>query len=231
MTRVWVTRAEPGATGSAEKLRALGFMVTVAPLLAVRQIDVRPIDVANIGAIAFTGSNAVRAFASQTPVRTIPAYAVGQATAEAAISAGFAVRRIGQGDVAALAQAIIGDFGGDPGAVLIPGPVEPAGDLVGALATGRIEARLLKIYETLPAELPADFHLTLPLISIVALYSPKAARGLVQVLARWPSPHLRVFCLSAAVAAPVAGTDLAQICVAALPNEASLLSLFTDLRC
>ena len=84
---------------------ALGFEPVVAPLLTVRALGEGPIDLAGVGAIAFTSANAVAAFAARSPARSLPVFAVGESTAAAARSAGFRAVLSTEGDVNALAAA------------------------------------------------------------------------------------------------------------------------------
>ena len=64
--RIWVTRAEPGASATAGRLRALGLDPLVSPVLEVRPLEAA-IDTDGAAALAFTSANAVRAFAAREP--------------------------------------------------------------------------------------------------------------------------------------------------------------------
>src|SRR5262245_38438369 len=87
--RIWITRAQPGADVTAERVRALGHEAVVAPLLAVRMIPDVSIDLRGVAALAFTSANGVRAFADASGERGLKVFAVGAATASAARAAGF----------------------------------------------------------------------------------------------------------------------------------------------
>ncbi len=86
--RIWITRAEPGAQLTAERLRALGHEPGVPPLMEGQPVG-EPPDLAGVGALAFTSRNGVRAFAALSSERSLPVFAVGDATASAAREAGF----------------------------------------------------------------------------------------------------------------------------------------------
>ena len=90
--RVWVTRAEPGASRTAARLGALGFEPVVAPLLTIRTLT-PVIDLSGVAALAFTSVNGVTAFAALNADRDKPVFAVGDATAEAAREAEAAKQR------------------------------------------------------------------------------------------------------------------------------------------
>jgi len=230
MRKIWITRALPGALATAERVRALGFEPVVAPLLTVRALGAGPIDLTGVGAIAFTSANAVAAFAARSSARDAPAFAVGEATAAAARSAGFPAVVSAEGDVNALAVAIAARAGTFAGAVLHPAAAEPAGDLAGALAALGIEARTLAVYQTVAARLSPRVRAQIPHFHAVLAYSPRAARLLAGRLRANPAPDLQVFCLSPAVAAPLRDLPRIRLRVAALPNEAALLNLIVDPR-
>ena len=228
MKTIWITRARPGAEATAERVRGLGFEPVVAPLLAVRLLGEGPIDLAGVGAIAFTSAHAVAAFEARCSARSLPVFAVGDATAATARQAGFSAVVSAEGDVNALAREIAARAGTFSGAVLHPAAAEPAGDLAGELAALGIEARALALYETVAAALSPSVRARIPRFHAVLLHSPKAARRLASILDRMAAPGLHICCLSPAVAAPLRGLDPRRLRVAALPNEDALLNLILD---
>jgi len=223
--KIWITRAQPGAARTAERVRALGHEAVVTPLLAVRPVAGASADLAGVGALAFTSANGVAAFAALTPERALPVFAVGAATAAAARAAGFQEVTSADGDVAALAVAIAARRGALAGAVLHAAPVDPAGDLMGALAAKGVAARAAALYETCSTRLTAAELAALPGLDVVLLHSPKAARALAALLAAHPAPRLRALGLSAAVLEPLARTALAGQDHPPMPLESALLNL------
>jgi uroporphyrinogen-III synthase len=216
--RIWITRAEPGASRTAEKLRALGHQPVVAPLLEVHALP-GAVDLTGVGALAFTSANGVAAFAERSPDRAVPVFAVGDATAAAAHQAGFDEVASASGDLGALADLIVTHAGRLHGAVLVLGPAEPSGDLPQALAEKGVTARALILYETRPLDPPKGMG---P-IDAVLIHSPKAAERLAVVIGENASPA--VYCISSAASAPLAGLPFAKLACAAHPDEASLLAL------
>jgi uroporphyrinogen-III synthase len=216
---VWITRSEPGASATARRLEAMGWTPLVAPLLEARPLDTE-IDLAGIAALAFTSAQGVRAFATLSDGR-LPAFAVGDATAEAARAAGFADVRSADGDVAALTNLIAQ---ANPGPILHAGALHPAGDLVGDLTARGLTARAVALYDTVAVD-AAPALTQLPRIAAVLVHSPKAAAVLAEVLAPRPAQNLRLLALSETVAAPLRGLENATIAVAPFPNEPSLLNL------
>ena len=129
--RVWITRAEPGASRTAARLRDMGLEPIIASLLAVEPLTPVLPDLATFNALAFTSPNGVAAFAALTPRRDHPVFAVGDATAQAASAVGFPDVRSAQGDLAALARLIAESL--SEAAILIPQAETPAGDMTAAL--------------------------------------------------------------------------------------------------
>jgi uroporphyrinogen-III synthase len=222
--KVWITRAEPAASATAERVEALGHQAIVAPLLALQPLEAS-IDLTGVAALAFTSANGVRAFAALTKDRTARVFAVGAATAEAAKIAGFRQVLSAEGDVAALGERIAARKRELKGVVLHPGAAEPAGDLVGALAAADVEARLLPLYDTVPVK-PSDATLeAMGGFDVALLHSPKAAKTLALLLRRHPAPQLKALCLSPAIAKPLARSSLAGLAKASMPIESALLNL------
>jgi uroporphyrinogen-III synthase len=212
--KIWITRAEPGASRTAGRLRDLGHEPLVAPVLEVHPLPAL-IDLGGVGALAFTSVNGVLAFADLCPDRGLPVFAVGDTTAQAARAAGFGLVVSAEGDVDDLARVIVSATGRLAGAVLHPGAREPAGDLLGALNAASVTALAVAVYETrvLPATVP-------PGAEGVMIHSPKAAAA----IAGGQIGGLTAYCISDAAAAPLRSVAR-QTVVAAEPNEASLLRL------
>ncbi|RAK63325.1 uroporphyrinogen-III synthase [Phenylobacterium kunshanense] len=221
--RIWITRAQPGADATAQRVRALGHDAVVAPLLAVRVLPDVDVDLSGVAALAFTSANGVRAFADATGERGLKVFAVGAATAQAARAAGFKSVLSADGDVEALAEGIAARRTELRGAVLHPGAAEPAGDLAGALEKQGVEARRLILYETAPVE--GLDTASLASSDAVLLHSPRAAQVLAKLLKEHPAPELRALGLSKAVMQPLARTKLAAKAFPPFPLEAALLNL------
>ncbi len=221
--RVWVTRAEPGAARTADRLTARGFTPIIAPLLALSALpdalDAAP-DPAAVAALALTSPNGVEAFAPLIPrFRHHLVFAVGDATAEAARAAGFADVRSAAGDIHALARLIAAEA--PPGPLLAPGAREPAGDLPALLPDRPVQR--LPVYAAFETHAPAPEP-----FDAVMLHSPRAARALASILAadlpRAASSGRIAICISEAAAAPLRPFDFAQIRIAATPDEPAMLS-------
>jgi len=223
--RIWITRAQPGADATADRVRAMGHEAVVAPLLAVRLVPDVTVDLAGVAALAFTSANGVRAFADLSGERTLKVFAVGAATAQAARAAGFRSVLSADGDVEALAEGIAARRGEIKGAVLHPGAAEPAGDLAGALEKHGVEARRLILYETAPVDVTAAKAEALGQSDAVLLHSPRAAQVLAQLLKAHPAPKLRALGLSKAVVQPLGRIRMGGKVFPPVPIESALLKL------
>lgn len=218
-TRVWITRAKPGAARTAARLRDMGFEPIVAPLLTIENLTPPVPDLAPFAALAFTSINGVAAFAALTPRRDRPVFAVGDATAQAAHDAGFTNVRSASGDLHALARLIAGAIAN--AGVLVPQAETPAGDLAAALTAAgarNVSIQSLTVYRAIemPAAAPALFD-------AVLIHSPRAG----QVLAKLHHDALAqavLACISPAAAAPLAALGLTPV-VAKSPEETSLLTI------
>jgi len=223
--KIWITRAQPGADATADRVRALGHEALIAPLLAVHAVEDVQVDLAGVAALAFTSANGVRAFDDICAERAIRVFAVGAATAQAARAAGFRLVLSADGDVEALAEGIGQRRGELRGAVLHPGAAEPAGDLAGALERQGVAARSLILYETAPVKLATEAATQLVQADAVLLHSPRAAQVLAGVLKLHPAPKLRALGLSKAVVKPLLRSKLAVRAFPSMPLEGALLNL------
>lgn len=211
--RVWVTRAQPGARRTAERLTALGVTPIVLPLLAIHPLDVT-LDLTGVEALAFTSINGVTAFAALSPDRALPVFSVGDATAQAAHDAGFTTIQSANGDLAALAALIRAEASGL--SILHPCAAEPAGDLAAAIGSAAT-IRAIPVYGARETGTPAP-----PEWDAVLIHSPRAARALV---AAHPDTAARTaIVISIAAAAPLSPLDFADIRIADSPTETALLA-------
>lgn len=186
----------------------------IAPLLAIRPIPQAAPDLAGIAALAFTSANGVAAFAALTQDRSRPVFTVGDATAQAARTAGFARVQSASGDLRRLADLLIAQ-GPGIGPLLVPGALEPAGDLP-ALLRGRVEARAMPVYQAVEtaAAAPTAFD-------AVLVHSARAARALA---ALGPFAGQTAFALSAAAADPLGERSGLEIRLARTPDEPALFA-------
>lgn len=106
MRRVLVLRPEPGASATAEALRAAGYEPVIFPIGEVVPLAVHDVDASRLTAVAATSANGVRHAPASliAELRDLPFFAVGEATASAARTAGFRWVGVADGDGQALAR-------------------------------------------------------------------------------------------------------------------------------
>ncbi len=217
--RVWITRAEPGAARTAARLRDMGFAPIVTPLLAIEHLTPPVPDLTSFAALAFTSINGVAAFAALTPRRDLPAFAVGDATAQAAHDAGFADVRSASGDLHALTRLIAGAIA--DAAVLVPQAETPAGDFTAALTAAgarNVSILSLTVYRAIETSAAAPSP-----IDAVLVHSPRAGHALAK-RGHDALAHTVLACISPAAAAPLVALGLSPV-IAESPDEASLLTI------
>lgn len=227
--RILVTRSEPGASETAERLKALGFTPVVEPLFAIAPIDVV---LPAFDALAFTSANGVRRLAALSPRRDVPVFCVGARTADIARAAGFAHVSSADGDVSALGDLILKQL--PRGAHLLhAGNEESRGDLSGRLARAGILAQFVALFRAEPVTAPRPElarHLRgEPAFAAVVIHSPRAASILAGMIANAANAcPVDAAAISAAAAAPLAGLAR-RIAIASAPNEDAILSVLPDL--
>jgi uroporphyrinogen-III synthase len=230
--RVLVTRPEPGASQTAERLRIAGFSPLVLPLSETRALPVVSVP-ESFDVVAVTSANAIRHTSRALLDRLAGSrcYAVGQKTEAIVGQAGFTDIVTGPGDAEALADAIISAEKRGAAILYLCGRVRlPAFEE--RLRSAGIGVHPVETYDTagishesssirrLLDERPVD---------AVLLYSARAAEAFASIVSR---PELAflfkaagLFCLSSRVASAFGGYDTIEIHIAAEPNEEALLQL------
>jgi uroporphyrinogen-III synthase len=182
-----------------------------------------------------TSANAARALADHPrcgALRDLPAFVVGRRTEEAARAAGFRRVTSADGDV----DDLVGVIGKSqrPVRLLYLAGADQASDLRAALAGAHAQVETVIIYRAAGhPHLPDDIRSALVAGAIdgVLHFSTRSAGLFVQavgVAGLHAALGLRQFCLSEAVAQPLAAAGARDLRVAARPNEAALLELVGD---
>lgn len=231
--RVLITRPQPDAETTAARLRDMGHVPLVAPLLEIRLlVRADSLDITGFQAVLVTSANGARALSDATEQRNTLVFAVGVASAETARQAGFGSVESADGDVRALKALVTERLDPGNGPLLhVTGSVT-AGDLVGGLGQSGYVAEALQLYDT-------DTENTLPgtiedglrqgNIDAMLLYSPRTARTFVNLVNSAGIPDLlnniKVFCLSNAVRDALGDAGFRSVHVAERPEQDRLLQL------
>jgi uroporphyrinogen-III synthase len=233
--RLLVTRPEPDNQRTAAALRGLGHEVLLAPLLHIEAVADADLGFPPWSAVLLTSANGARA-ASRHPrhreLRALPALTVGQGSAEAARSAGFADVASADGDGRDLARLAAQRFAGSTVPLLYLAGEDRARDLAGELAAQGLSVRTVVVYRAAPAAaFPPAVRTALEQgrIDGVLHFSRRSVDSYLacgrELIGRALAPiH---YCLSARAAEPLRAAGAAAIRVAVQPDEARLLALVT----
>ena len=228
--RVLVTRPEGQANRTAARLRAAGHQAVLAPVLAIAATGTAwpaPLD-----ALVLTSAQAALAMPEQAASdwRDVPAFAVGERTAEALRERGFKEVTTTGSDAAALAAFMTARLPQGAGVLYAAGhdrkPV-----LEQALAAAGLALTVVEVYAARPAPDwgPAiRARLQAGTLDAVLHYSARSATlALAQADAagaRQAFLALRHHCVSEDAAAPLSATGATIAAIASHPDEDSLLA-------
>lgn len=207
-----ILRPEPGASATAARAVALGLTMLVRPLFETRAIDWTAPDAAEFDAVLLTSANSVRLGGDQVGQYChLPVYAVGEATAEAARSAGFAKVIVGNADAETLVKEIT--RAGCRNVLYLAGR-----DRTAKTAT---EFETVVVYASDVLPIP-----DLPRAAVALLHSTRAALRFAEVVQ--DKSTVAVVAISATVA-KAAGLGWQSIAVAASHTDAAMLALAATL--
>ena len=220
-----IVRPEPGNARTLAAARAQGLEACGVPLFVVEPLAWQPPDPARFDAMLLGSANALRhGGAALSRFSSLPVYAVGATTAQAAREAGFAVAACGDGGLRNLLPQLAADgrrrvlrLSGEAHVPLDPPP--------------GVEIETEVVYAARPLPLPAD---AVPAEgAVVALHSGEAARHFATECDRLSLDRagIALACLAPRVA-DAAGAGWADKRTAPTPKrlgEAALLALARDM--
>ena len=232
--RLLITRDEASAERTAVALRAHGHEPIVAPLFGIEILsEVEPED-APWDAILLTSVNALRGVCTwKGRWRDVPAFAVGDRTAQAMREQGFTAVTSAAGDVNDLADLVVARLT-PPARLLYLAGEERVGDLAGVLRARNFAVDLVQVYrvvaaQTLPPSAAAalngeiDGVLHFSRRSAEAFLTAARNSGLLEAALNKPVHY----CLSARIAEPLREAGAADVRAADRPDEAALLALIS----
>jgi uroporphyrinogen-III synthase len=215
-------RPEPGSSATVEAARAAGLAVAAFPLFEIRPLPWDAPAATSFDALLIGSANAVRhGGPGLEALRTLPVYAVGDATAAAAKAAGFTVAATGRGDL----QSLLDTLAGPLRLLRVTGaehvPLTPTAGIA-------IETRVA--YESLPLPLPDALAAKLGAGALVLLHSAAAARHFAGECDRTGMARsaTSLAALGPRIAA-AAGDGWREVRSASEPSEAALLALARDM--
>ena len=212
--KVLVLRPEPGASETAARARALGLEPVTASLFHVKPIAWEQPEAARFDAVLLTSANAARQ-GGLSRYAELPCFAVGEATATAALLAGFTDVRTGRSDgAAALTEAA------EAGARRV---LHPCGrDHLPLEQEGVTVERHVVYAAEAVSELSAEAAAALEQGAIALLHSPRAAALFATLV---PDRTTITIAAISPAAAAAAGPGWSRVAAAPRPRDEALLEL------
>jgi uroporphyrinogen-III synthase len=230
--RALVTRPRAGANALAAALSARGIAPILEPLLEIRFRDPAPLDLRSVQALLCTSANGVQALALATGERSLPLYAVGEATAAKARDEGFLTVRSTGGDAADLARLAARDLRPRDGRLLHVAGSVVAGDLAGMLRTkGFAIDREIRYEARTAAALspPTVQALRMAEVDFALFFSPRTAAAFARLAhmagVAADCRTVTALSISAAVDAALDGLPWRDRHLAERPNQPALLTV------
>ncbi len=227
---VVITRPQNEAERLAAALQAKGYSNLIEPMLKIVEIRAAIPDLTSYDALAFTSANAVRFFAARSQERGLPAFAVGDRTADGLRAAGFADVRAAAGDAQALAGSIRAAAPAISRILHVSGTAT-ARDLAELVDPGQAVDRLVLYGAIAASDFSPDLVEALYACTVgyVLFFSPRTAAAFGTLIGKLGLTEMicscSALCLSLQVAAAVADLPWGAVRVAVKPTAESLLSL------
>jgi uroporphyrinogen-III synthase len=228
-----VTRPEPDAQATVDRLAALDIVAEAAPLMTRQTLRASMPGGEGFAALAVTSTNALRALAdlgALEPLFDKPVFAVGDRTAHEARQLGFTTVQAADGTLESLVTTIA--LARIEGPVLYPAGRHLSGDLAHALAPHGLMVITVLVYEMVaetalpPAVLD---RLGAGRYGAVLVYSRRTAEIFVGLagpaLDEKARRALPLLCLSENVAEPLLAARFSCVSLADHPSEEAMMAL------
>lgn len=226
--QILVTRAQPGADQTAERLSGLGYDPILSPAIDLRPVKPAPkIDMAGVQGLIFTSANGVLFFAKECTDRTARAWCVGPATLEAAQLEGFRDAVSAHGNSDDLLALIAANADPSAGKLVHIANTAAAGTLVTGLAALGFRATFIGLYSPRQAEAfsePARHALTRKRVQAVLFHSEKGAAAFARHAIAMDLSETVAVSVSEKAAGPVSHLTWKSSQIAAAPNETALIN-------
>ena len=218
MMPVLVLRPDPGCSATVSAAQALGLVTCAAPLFSIEARNWTLPDTAAFDALLVGSANAFRHGGAQLEaLRGLPVHAVGEATAEAASTAGFTVTRCGSGGL----QGVLDEVPAGTRLLRLAGE-----ERIELTAPAGVTVEEVVVYASVPRALDSGVVPVLAEGALVLLHSAEAARQFASECARIGVDRAAV---ALATIGPrvtaAAGDGWREVATADQPSDAALLAL------
>lgn len=237
MSIVVITRPAADAAAVVEAVAVRGCEPLVEPMLTIEHLAGPEHDVTGAQAVLFTSANGVRAFASRTPRRGLPVYAVGDATAEAAEAAGFQRVSSASGTVDDLADLIVRQASPSGGRLIYACGRQVAGDLGRRIRAAGFSVDQRVVYVARPTARLSDTLERAMLsgtVSAALFFSPRSAAAFATLVRQAElgrsCRRVAALCISSATAESLKDVHWRTVAVATRPTQDAMIGLL-DQEC
>jgi uroporphyrinogen-III synthase len=230
---VLVTRPEPDAQATVQRLAALDIEALAAPLMSRRTLETSLPQADGFAALALTSANGLRALADRGVVERfvrLPVFAIGGRTTIEARGMGFSDVVNAGGTLTDLANRLA--YARLEGPIFYPAGKHLTGDLAKSLAPFGVMVVTARLYDMVPVDALPDAVLAgleSGHIGSVLLYSRRTAELLVKALDgrldRTQRSRIAMLCLSEAVAEPLMAARFNRVSLADYPSEEAMMAL------
>jgi uroporphyrinogen-III synthase len=225
-----VTRPEPGASQTADRLTALGFEPVLAPVLAIVAVEGDYHLPDRISATLVTSRNAVPA--CPRSLHRQPVFAVGSATAACAIAAGFTRVIDADGDAAALATLVAASLSPNDGTLFFPTARGQGFALTNSLRKHGFRVIRRVAYQAAPVPVLPDVavsDLQHDQLTAALFFSTETARHFVRLVLESglgeAVNNVEAVSISERSAMALKKLNWARVSVAVKPNQEAMLAL------
>lgn len=213
MRPLFVLRPEPGASETAARARAMGLDAIAAPLFGIEPVGWSPPSANEFDGLLLTSANAVHhAGSSLAAFQALPVLAVGEATADEALRAGFTVEQTGTGGIDELLDSVAGS--------------RRLLHLCGEDRRQQVDSShsivAVPVYRSRP--LPAPGDLSGIAGAVAAIHSPRAGKRLAELVDPESRASVRIAAISLA-AADAVGAGWESVDAAEAIGDEPLLAL------
>ncbi len=235
--RILVTRPEPGAGQTGNRLAVAGFDPVLLPLSKIEPVNdlIFPVD-GNVDAVAMTSANAIRYLPDEQlrSIASLPVFAVGPSTANEARRSGMQVEWTGKGNAESLAREMAGWSKPGQNILYLAGRVRRP-DFERLLAASDVPVDVVETYDTKLVSYTTKNLIDLlshSPVAAVLVYSVIAAEQISRLLDEPELSHLLesalFLCLSRRIGLALKEVSEARLVVTETPTEDAVLEILNS---
>ena len=234
--RVLITRAQPGAASTAMRIKEAGHSPVTLPLLQLRPLPLSEEHTTWLseyeGDLIFTSANGVRFAPVSLPHGATTVWCVGDATAKAALKAGFVNVKSAKGSATDLLEQIRTETTPEESQFLHFGHAQPRGFIVETLASHGYKAIHIPLYDAQPTPNFASSLLETLIgndrIDVVMIHSPASGKRFADIWRRHGLGDIEtpmIAAISDAAGEPLKDLAGDRLKIASSPTETALIGL------